>query len=500
MKNINNLKKSFHYSTECCPDGMFEQTKNIHERLLRYNADSANVLHLLGGLAYSAGQFFNAIEFFKKAIESDPNKSEFYHDLGAAYYETGDIDKTISAFQHALYLNPASAETNKNLGLALYLKGNLDGAMEAFHRAVAANLNTVGFDYTPDVLFEENYNLRNAVANCHDPVALDLLDANIYLKIGNNFTSLDKSNEAIGAYLNAISIDPNCTDAYFHLGNLYKLKKDLGKAVAAYRLAISRRPNFAEAYHNLGATFVDLDRLDDAVSAFRCAVYINPEDLSAKYMLNTLTIRTAQRAPDQYIKKLFDQYSNSYETHMVAELKYRIPGLLKKILCPLIKKGHFFQKTLDLGCGTGLTGTEVRSTSKQLIGIDLSPKMISEARKKNLYDKLIVGEITEFLKETDERFDLVVAGDVFIYSGDLKPVFYSVKNRLLPGAHFIFSTENTEENGYILNKTGRFSHSKTYIFNLAKMIGFVIKGYKSTKIRKDREGWTRGDVYWLKYT
>lgn len=112
---------------------------------------------------------------------------------------------------------------------------------------------------------------------------------------------------------------------------------------------------------------------------------------------------------------------------------------------------------------------------------------------------MIVGEITEFLKDTNERFDLVVAGDVLNYFGDLKAVFNSVKNRLLSGAHFLFTTESAIGNNYVLSETGRFSHSKAYIFYLVKMNGFVIKGYKSTKIRKDKDGWTKGDVYLLRY-
>lgn len=499
MEKTNHPQKEiYHFSVEYCPTGVFEQTENYHdEPFLRDDANSADVLHLLGGIAYASGQFFDAIKFIKKAIENDSTKSEFYHDLGAAYYETGDLNKAIKAFRRALCLNPGSAEINKNLGLTLYSMGNLDGAVEAFQRAVAASPDATEFHYLSGNLFDGNP--RKAVDGCQDMITLSSLNLDIYLKLGNSLHELGKSNEAIDAYESALAIDPNCTEAYLYLGNIYKMQKKLGKAVAAYRRAIHIRPNFAEAYHNLGAALVALNRSEDAIRSFSCAAYLDPSDVSAKYLLNALTVRTVKRAPAQYVKNLFDQYSTSYETHMVKELGYRVPELFRKLLRPLTNNGHFFQYALDLGCGTGLSGVAIRSVSKRLIGLDLSPKMISEARKKNLYDQLIVGEITEFLKEGKAKFDLVVAGDVLIYFGDLKPVFHFVKNRLSHGAYFLFTTESTEENDRVLSETGRFSHSKAYVLNLAKMNGFVIKGYKSTKIRKEKEGWAKGDVYLLKY-
>ncbi|MCJ7466209.1 MAG: hypothetical protein MUO53_05890, partial [Maribacter sp.] len=88
MENLSNLKKEiFHFSAEYCPTEVSEQAENIYERLFRYNANSADVLHLLGGMAYQAARFDIAIKLIKKAIENDPTKEEFYHDLGVAYYE-----------------------------------------------------------------------------------------------------------------------------------------------------------------------------------------------------------------------------------------------------------------------------------------------------------------------------------------------------------------------------------------------------------------------------
>ena len=42
---------------------------------------------------------------------------------------------------------------------------------------------------------------------------------------------------------------------------------------------------------------------------------------------------------------------------------------------------------------------------------------------RSVYDALVEADITEHLHTTPERYELVVSTDVFIYVGDLDPVF-----------------------------------------------------------------------------
>src|SRR6185369_15630707 len=80
-----------------------------------------------------------------------------------------------------------------------------------------------------------------------------------------------------------------------------------------------------------------------------------------------------------------------------------------------------FGTMLDLGCGTGLAGAALRPHVDWLVGVDLSPKMVDEARKKGLYDRLVVGDIAQFLSDQraqEAAFHLVIAADVFAYLAD----------------------------------------------------------------------------------
>ena len=63
----------------------------------------------------------------------------------------------------------------------------------------------------------------------------------------------------------------------------------------------------------------------------------------------------------------------------------------------------------------------------------------------------------------------MVACDVFIYLGNLAPVFDAVMRVLAPGAIFAFTVEEGEADvGYDLLPTLRYAHSERYLRGLAQ--------------------------------
>ena len=89
--------------------------------------------------------------------------------------------------------------------------------------------------------------------------------------------------------------------------------------------------------------------------------------------------------------------------------------------------------------------------------------MIEQARSKNVYDRLIHGDIVDYLSTAKLDFDYFVATDVFIYVGKLTDVFHLIKSRNKRAGHLAFSTEHTEREGFFLETSGRYSHSRAYI-------------------------------------
>ena len=91
------------------------------------------------------------------------------------------------------------------------------------------------------------------------------------------------------------------------------------------------------------------------------------------------------------MRNLFDRYADHFDHHLQDVLRYRTPELL---VAALRKFGVGDAcDTIDLGCGTGLCGPLLKSLSRSLVGVDLSPKMLDKARQREVYDQMACGDI-----------------------------------------------------------------------------------------------------------
>ena len=87
-------------------------------------------------------------------------------------------------------------------------------------------------------------------------------------------------------------------------------------------------------------------------------------------------------------------------------LNYRAPALLRDAVeaaCKAAGRPMRFGTMLDLGCGTGLAGEAFRAHVDWLVGVDLSPGMIAQARKKTIYDRLQAEDLSVFLAAEPPR-------------------------------------------------------------------------------------------------
>ena len=71
------------------------------------------------------------------------------------------------------------------------------------------------------------------------------------------------------------------------------------------------------------------------------------------------------------------------------------------------------------------------------------------------------------MRKQENCFDLILAGDLFVYVGDLDGVFQSAARALRSGGFLAFSLERHDGEGFLLHSKIRFAHSLAYIRGLA---------------------------------
>ena len=235
---------------------------------------------------------------------------------------------------------------------------------------------------------------------------------------------------------------------------------------------------------------------DAALAALELALARDPGHPTALHLRDAWQGRTSARPPAGYVARLFDDYADSFEEHLVGDLGYRLPQAMAA------RAARSTGAALDLGCGTGLLAPLVREKVRgPLVGVDLSPKMLARCRARGLYDALHLADAAEWLRAGPPGvFAQMFAADVLIYVGDARPLLAAAAHGLAAGGSLLLSVEALEEEageGFRLMPSGRYAHTDLHIRQGAAGAGLTVTEADAVRIRRQGRGWERGVLYRL---
>lgn len=249
----------------------------------------------------------------------------------------------------------------------------------------------------------------------------------------------------------------------------YEAHGDLGAAADLLEQTVELVPGFASAWFALGELREGLSDRDGAVAAFSQALSIDQQDRQGSKLRLALLGHgaPAEAMSSGYVRALFDQYAPEFDRALTERLGYRAPQLLLNAVMATGKaSGRVprFNRTLDLGCGTGLAGGVFAPTTDVLIGVDLSPAMIEIARRKGCYQRLVLADMHAFIaEEADASAGVVIAADAFVYLSDLAPICREIARVLEWGGLFAFTVETHDGAGAVLGEKLRYAHCTEHV-------------------------------------
>lgn len=391
------------------------------------------------------GDLGQAEEIYRRILELSPKQVDALHFLGVLCHQRGASQAAMDFIRKALRINPEYADARINLGNVLKESGRFAEAEKAYRRALESR---------PD-------------------------SADAHNNLGTVLRVQKKLEEAIESFQSAVGLAPNHADAFHNLGNALKSARRIDEALTAYRRAIEINPRHTDAHLNLGRALYSFGRLDEALIVYSKWLEVEPSNPIAMHMVAACKgEHVPERCSDEFVKQSFDAFASSFD-EVLTRLEYRAPELVGEAVKASLPQpaGQFI--VLDTGCGTGLCGPWLRPYASRLVGIDLAPKMVEKANAQDIYDELIVTELTAYMRQTLEVFDVIVSADTLVYFGALAPVFSAAAAALKSQGVLIFTLEQAEdragEAGYRLNPHGRYSHTQTYVTEALAQAGFTIQ-------------------------
>lgn len=427
---------------------------------------------------------------------TDPFEQARCHFLdGVQAFEAGRLDDAERAFEASLALVPGRPSTLANLGAVRVRLGQPARALESLDAALAAAPGDVdALAHRADALARLGRHAEALAAfdrvleRAPDHPAAALRRAVLLGLLGRHA-------EALAAFDRLVHERPHDVLPWIARGQTLQAMGRPADAVASYDRALALDAGAVQAWTLRGDALREAGRATDAAASYEQAVAHGGDPELHRYLRASLEgVPAAEappgRSPDAYVRGLFDGYADDFDRHLVQVLRYEAH---KRVARLLTRSGRWFDAVLDLGCGTGLLGPLLKHVAGRIDGVDLSPPMLAKARALGVYDRLDEAELVDHLQHGERRYDAVVAADVFIYVGDLEPVFAGVARVLAPGGHFTFSLERADDtHDYVLLPSRRYAHSERWVRELAARHGFDVLAVEPGPIREDQRQTVHG--------
>jgi protein O-GlcNAc transferase len=224
-------------------NGRFTEAETLYRRLMAYDSNNFDALHMLGIVCYENGKVSEAEKFFQKALSIDTKFPPLFHHYGLFLAKQQRYREAVEQFDEALKLFDRFAPVYSDRGIALMELGQLDEAMVSHNRAVT-------------------------------------LAPNAPMAVYNRANTLFKKSEfvlALEDYKRAVALGGNYADAYCGTGNALRTLKRYSEALAAYQRAIEIAPKLPEAWLGRGTLFRELGRHETAFSDFDRAFKLKPD-------------------------------------------------------------------------------------------------------------------------------------------------------------------------------------------------------------------------------
>ena len=216
-----------------------------------------------------------AIDYFKQAIDKDPNYALAYVGLGDSYIllsgfgaapPQDSFPLAEAAAKKALEIDDTLAEAHTTLGFSLCVHHfDFAGSIREFERAIALNPNyATAHHWFGDGPLLAVGQFDRAIAEGKRALELDPLSVIITADLGANYLVARRYDEAIEQFHKAIDLDPRFYYSHWNLAQALELKGNLREALEEYKKAVELDDDpFVLAL--LGQGYAKLGQRDEAL-------------------------------------------------------------------------------------------------------------------------------------------------------------------------------------------------------------------------------------------
>ena len=300
------------YADAIFRNGQYQNAQDLYKVAIQIDDNQGFGLIGLARIAYIDNDLDVAQRHLQNARQIDAQNREIYTLLAQVQMGLGDEEASETSellagtYPHASILNAPIIEEMQGLsetadsfvarGKRMTELGEYRVAESAF-REVLVRRPGLAFDYgnLANVLARQGKHAE-ALEYFEDGLALNPNDVEILSNQSLALMSDGRLDRAEKNLIRAIELDPNYGHAHFNLGVLRYRQGNYSNAVEHFESALSTNPALTQAYLNLGTTYAAMGKFQSAIDVWKTLERIQPDNAALVFNIGLGWLRLGQEA------------------------------------------------------------------------------------------------------------------------------------------------------------------------------------------------------------
>jgi tetratricopeptide (TPR) repeat protein len=320
----------------------------LAEQLMREFPDSADPFLLMGNVQRKHGNSTEAVKYWTKALELNPERPDAYDGMGWIAFEKAEYEEALAFWRKALDINPEMPAVHNSIAQTLIILGRYREVIKEAEEELKVSPRS-GLSYfllgqghlklneydEAKKYYEKAIELQPDYMNAYyglftvcsrlklQDEAKKYLETFKKLKAEERQVLMDRNK----VFDDIIMIRSSLAETYSDVGQVYQREGYLQETERLLQRALTLDPDNAECLMKLGAIFQASNRLPDALRIYEKVVEIEPDNVSSCMNMGVISMQLKQfDNAEKVFKKvitLSPEYSSGYRE--LAQL-YLITG------------------------------------------------------------------------------------------------------------------------------------------------------------------------------
>lgn len=281
VNDLKPLERAIQYAEQLYPDSttirlrrahlmiskeQYAQALRVLNQMREAEPENTDVAYSLGVANGAVGESQKAIAYFKEAATDGWMLGRIYANMAEEYYKLKDYDAALNFYRKAMESDSCDDVTIYNYYDVCYEAGRTEQAVDYLANYVKDNPYSkeawycLGCGYRDLTLYEK------AVDAFEFAIAIDKGYVDAYTALSQTQDFMGRTSEAVTTMLRILDHCDDRAKIYRTIGSLYAREANYDTAMAYYKKAIEENPADAEAYAAMALCYLELGDTATAVS------------------------------------------------------------------------------------------------------------------------------------------------------------------------------------------------------------------------------------------